>query len=83
MPPTLRTASLTDSLTALPNRRYAFKRLESEWASATRTSRSFTLMMLDVDHFKAFNDNYGHDVGDEVLREVARRVQGTVVRPPI
>jgi len=68
----LRTAALTDALTELPNRRYGMKRLESEWASTERTGRPLTLVMMDIDHFKAVNDNHGHDVGDAVLRDVAK-----------
>lgn len=74
----LRAASLTDSLTELPNRRYALKRLESEWSSVQRTKRNLSIIMVDIDHFKHVNDNYGHDVGDIVLREVAQAIQATV-----
>jgi len=74
----LRAASLTDPLTELPNRRYAMKRLESEWASTTRTGRSMAVVMIDIDHFKSVNDTHGHDVGDFVLRETARVLQGAI-----
>lgn len=67
----LRQAALTDPLTGLPNRRYAMERLEQEWASASRTRRPLTLMMIDLDSFKRVNDTHGHDVGDLVLRQVA------------
>lgn len=68
----LRKASLTDPLTELPNRRYAMKRLDGEWASVRRTMRPMSVMMIDIDRFKSVNDAFGHDVGDAVLREIAR-----------
>lgn len=67
----LRQAALTDPLTGLPNRRYAMERLEQEWAASTRNQRTFTVMMVDIDRFKAVNDAYGHETGDQVLRQVA------------
>jgi diguanylate cyclase (GGDEF)-like protein len=67
-------ASMTDALTGLPNRRYAMRRLEKEWASSERSGLPLSLILLDIDHFKSVNDNYGHDVGDQVLRETARGV---------
>jgi len=76
----LRSASLTDPLTELPNRRYAMRRLESEWASATRTGKSLCLIMADIDHFKAVNDDHGHDVGDIVLKEVAQVMSASLGR---
>ena len=68
---TLEHAALTDSLTGLPNHRYAQDRLSEEWAASIRNGRPLTLMVLDLDHFKRVNDVYGHDVGDVVLRESA------------
>jgi diguanylate cyclase (GGDEF)-like protein len=67
----LRAAAMTDPLTELPNRRYAMKRLKAEWDSSSRTSRPLSVVLADIDHFKRVNDVYGHDAGDEVLREVA------------
>ncbi|MBI1394699.1 MAG: HDOD domain-containing protein [Betaproteobacteria bacterium] len=67
----LRQAALTDPLTGLPNRRYAMERLEQEWAASRRSQRTFTLMMVDIDRFKAVNDAHGHEVGDQVLRQIA------------
>ena len=67
----LRQAALTDPLTGLPNRRYAMERLEQEWAASSRNQRTFTAMMIDIDRFKAVNDVYGHEMGDQVLRQVA------------
>jgi len=67
----LRAAALTDVLTELPNRRFAMSRLEQEWESALRLDRPLSLVMIDIDHFKRINDQYGHDVGDFVLRSTA------------
>lgn len=67
--------ALTDSLTGLPNARYLALRFEEEAARARRTSRSFQLVMLDLDEFKFVNDTYGHKVGDKMLREMGRIIQ--------
>jgi diguanylate cyclase (GGDEF)-like protein len=67
----LRQAALTDSLTGLPNRRYAMERLEQDWAASTRNQRPLSVMMIDIDRFKSVNDTYGHDAGDAVLRQVS------------
>jgi diguanylate cyclase (GGDEF)-like protein len=80
----LRTAALTDFLTELPNRRYAISRLEQEWAAAERLQRPLSVVLIDIDHFKHVNDDYGHDVGDLVLKSVsdalrARTRRGDVV----
>lgn len=69
-----RVASLTDALTELPNRRYAMKRLENEWATSERAKLPLSVILLDIDHFKGVNDTYGHDVGDQVLVSTARAV---------
>jgi diguanylate cyclase (GGDEF)-like protein len=75
--------ALTDVLTGLPNRRYLIDRLAHDWAAARRGGTPLACMVVDIDHFKAVNDTYGHDVGDEVLRSVAtvlqRHVRGTDV----
>jgi len=67
-------ASMTDSLTELPNRRYAMKRLEKEWATSERSGLPLSLILLDIDYFKRVNDTFGHDVGDQVLCSTARSV---------
>lgn len=74
----LRAASLTDVLTELPNRRYAMKRLDSEWSSVRRTGRPLSVVMLDIDKFKCVNDEHGHDVGDLVLKETAQVLQSAI-----
>jgi diguanylate cyclase (GGDEF)-like protein len=65
--------ALTDPLTGLQNRRSLFEVGRIEFARAQRLERPFSCMMLDLDHFKQINDNYGHPVGDQVLQEFARR----------
>ena len=66
-----REAAVTDSLTELPNRRYATRRLHEEWAASSRGGRELSIVMLDVDHFKRINDTHGHEQGDDVLRALA------------
>jgi len=65
----LRTQSVRDVLTGLYNRRYLEEILEREVRRAARATHSLGILMLDLDHFKNFNDTYGHDAGDAVLRE--------------
>ena len=67
----LRTQSLRDALTGLYNRRYLEEVLEREVRRAARAAQSLGVLMIDLDHFKTFNDTYGHDAGDAVLREIA------------
>ena len=69
-----------DSLTGLRNRRGFLKRVEREIQAAEREGSALLLMYVDVDHFKSVNDSLGHDIGDEVLVEVAARIQ-SVLRP--
>ena len=71
----LRAAALTDVLTELPNRRYAMSRLEQEWDAAQRLSRPLSVIMIDIDKFKRINDEFGHDVGDHVLKSTANALR--------
>jgi two-component system cell cycle response regulator len=64
-----------DPLTELPNRRAFCERLEQEWTRAERYGKALSLIMADIDHFKSLNDAYGHQVGDEALQEVARKIK--------
>jgi diguanylate cyclase (GGDEF)-like protein/PAS domain S-box-containing protein len=67
----LRNQSIKDPLTGLYNRRYLTEMLEREIRRAVRAEQSLGILMLDLDHFKKFNDTYGHEAGDTVLREAA------------
>jgi diguanylate cyclase (GGDEF)-like protein len=71
---TLKEQALKDSLTGLWNRRAIFAMLEKEVCRAERDHLPITLVMIDLDHFKAINDSYGHLTGDAVLREAANRI---------
>jgi diguanylate cyclase (GGDEF)-like protein len=68
---TLRNQSIRDPLTGLFNRRYLEETLERELRRAIRAGEPLGVLMIDVDHFKQFNDLHGHEAGDYVLREVA------------
>ncbi|WP_371318856.1 diguanylate cyclase, partial [Pseudomonas sp. F1002] len=71
----------TDALTGLANRRTLDQRLRLEWDRAQRSAEPLTVLMIDVDHFKAFNDRHGHQGGDEALRTVAQVIEGNIRRP--
>jgi diguanylate cyclase (GGDEF)-like protein len=73
--------SLTDPLTDLPNRRNFDMRLEIEWRIAIREKQKISFLMLDIDHFKIYNDKYGHQNGDKVLCAIARTIEETLKRP--
>ncbi len=66
--------AMTDQLTGLFNRRYAERYLSGLTASAHEASSEFCLVLVDIDHFKSVNDTHGHAIGDQVLREVGRRL---------
>jgi diguanylate cyclase (GGDEF)-like protein len=68
-------SGLTDFLTGFHNRRYLHARLREELARTQRARKSMVCLMIDVDHFKRINDQYGHLAGDNVLREVAQRIE--------
>lgn len=71
-------AAVLDGLTGLTNRRALDDRLLSELAHATRHGREMSVLLIDIDHFKAINDTHGHLAGDEVLRAVADTLQAQV-----
>ncbi|MBR0986213.1 sensor domain-containing diguanylate cyclase [Bradyrhizobium liaoningense] len=76
----LETLAIEDSLTGLANRRRFDERLKEEWARAYRDRSSLALLMIDVDHFKAYNDEYGHPAGDACLRLVAKIIAAETQR---
>lgn len=71
----LKTLSTVDGLTGIPNRRRFDEFLEQEWLGAIRHQTTFSLILIDIDHFKLYNDNYGHAAGDEALKQVAHTLQ--------
>ncbi len=71
----LRDLSNTDQLTGLNNRRQLEDAIQKEWERAKRFKHSLAVILLDIDHFKLVNDNYGHLVGDDCIKEVARRIE--------
>jgi diguanylate cyclase (GGDEF)-like protein len=70
----------TDGLTGLPNHRVFQEELDRQLAAATRFNNEMSIILCDVDHFKKVNDNYGHPVGDTVLRGLAETLRRNVVR---
>lgn len=76
----LENLSSLDGLTAIPNRRRFDEVLELEWRRAARAKTWLSLMMMDIDRFKAYNDHYGHPAGDQCLRQVARTLAGCLTR---
>ncbi|MEX0622485.1 diguanylate cyclase [Saccharospirillum sp.] len=73
--------SLTDSLTGLANRRHFDQHLEQQWALAARQQSSLSLVMIDIDNFKPYNDEYGHPQGDAALEQVAKALDTVATRP--
>ncbi|RMM36193.1 GGDEF domain-containing protein [Pseudomonas coronafaciens pv. oryzae] len=71
----------TDGLTGLDNRRQLDEAMETEWARAQRSGKRLSLLMIDVDHFKAFNERHGHQGGDEALRLIAQTIALNIRRP--
>ncbi|MDD2853519.1 MAG: diguanylate cyclase [Desulfuromonadaceae bacterium] len=77
----LEAISITDGLTGIANRRRFDEVLSQEYARHARSGMQLSLILLDIDHFKAFNDNYGHVAGDDCLREVGRVIADCSARP--
>jgi hemerythrin len=74
----LESMALTDVLSGLPNRRHALRCFEQLWQESSHNKTPLACMMIDADGFKAINDNYGHEAGDEVLRQLARCLKNSV-----
>jgi two-component system, chemotaxis family, response regulator WspR len=70
-----------DGLTGLSNRKYFNEYIEAQWKLAIREQSSLSILMIDVDNFKSFNDTYGHLAGDEVLKSVATAMHKSFARP--
>lgn len=77
----LRASALTDGLTGVANRRRFDHDLRVECERARRSHDSLALLLVDVDHFKRFNDRYGHVAGDACLRQIAAAIRATIRRP--
>ena len=74
----LQELAVTDVLTNLPNRRYAMAHLSALWKKASQKNSPLSCLMVDADHFKEVNDQYGHDAGDKVLVELSQKLQQTL-----
>jgi diguanylate cyclase (GGDEF)-like protein len=77
----LRSMAFLDGLTGVANRRQFDEAFHREWGACLRTGTSLALAMIDVDHFKQFNDTYGHQAGDKCLRAIAGALNADVGRP--
>lgn len=77
----LKSLALIDGLTGVANRRRFDTELETDWLQAIRNQTPISVLMIDVDNFKAFNDHYGHQAGDDCLRRVAQTIATIVGRP--
>ena len=73
--------AMIDSLTEIPNRRRYAEVYKLEWRRCLRNSKALSLIIVDVDHFKIYNDTYGHAAGDLVLKRVAKAIQSALKRP--
>jgi diguanylate cyclase (GGDEF)-like protein len=77
----LRDMAFLDGLTGVSNRRHFDERFAVEWGRAQRGGNSLSLILLDVDFFKAYNDHYGHQAGDDCLRQIAAALKAELRRP--
>jgi len=79
---TIRRMSTTDELTGLPNRRYFNDQINREWNRSIRETSWISLLLIDIDRFKIYNDTYGHQQGDALLQAAARIFKGALKRTP-
>jgi len=77
---TIEQLSMIDQLTGIPNRRNFDERMNIEWGRAVREKMSIGLLIIDIDHFKSYNDTYGHQQGDKTLVAVAQCISGSLKR---
>ena len=77
----LRKLVFLDGLSGVFNRRYFDQQLGVEWARSSRSHAPLSIIMIDVDHFKLFNDRYGHQAGDDCLRQIAAALKACLKRP--
>ncbi len=78
---TLRELTLTDGLTGVANRRAFDEKLQGEWRRCARAQVPMALILVDIDHFKLFNDQYGHQAGDACLQQVGAAMKRAAMRP--
>ena len=76
----LKRLNLTDALTGLSNRRHMTEYIDSQLAFLARSKAVLSVIMIDIDHFKEYNDHYGHSAGDDCLKHVAQALKSKVVR---
>jgi two-component system chemotaxis family response regulator WspR len=77
----LKRLSSLDGLTGIANRRTFDERVEQEWQRAYREKSQLSLILIDIDYFKAYNDSNGHLMGDDCLKQVAQTLKNTATRP--
>jgi diguanylate cyclase (GGDEF)-like protein len=78
---TIQRQAVFDSLTGIPNRQSFSEHIVTEFSRSNRTNEPLAVIMCDIDHFKAYNDTYGHASGDECLKKVAQTIDQTLERP--
>ncbi|MEL6929982.1 MAG: diguanylate cyclase, partial [Cyanobacteria bacterium J06600_6] len=77
----LQQLSIIDGLTQIPNRRKFDRYIAAEWVRLSREKSPLSLILCDIDHFKGYNDTYGHPAGDRCLKQVAQAINKVVKRP--
>jgi diguanylate cyclase (GGDEF)-like protein len=77
----MRELSMTDGLTGVANRRHFNDRLDAEWRRCARAGMPLSLIMIDIDHFKLYNDRYGHQAGDLCLQQISAAMKRCASRP--